>query len=189
MRNILVGLVVMLLTACSSVNTNWDYNPDVNFTQFKTYAWVQTQSGSEYHLDGLMDERVRNAVNDQLQAKGLTLVAADKADVLVNYLTKVDKELNVDTFTTNYGYSPFYDPNFIGPYWGPSANVSTQTVVREYNVGTLIIDIVDRKTDKLVWRGSLADTLKKQYTPQERITAVNEAVANILTNFPPKADK
>ena len=55
-----------------------------------------------------MDQRVRDAVNAQLAAKGMSLVDAKEADVLVNYHTKVDKKINVDTFNTNFGYHPYY---------------------------------------------------------------------------------
>lgn len=184
MKNILVGLAVLALSACSSMKSAWDYDPSTSFTQYKTFAWVTKKTNDAgYHLDGLMDQRVREAVNTQLVAKGMTLVDAKDADVLVNYLTKVDKKINVDTFNTNYGYNPYY-----GPGWGFGGNMQTQTTVREYEVGTLIIDIVDNKTDKLVWRGSVADTIRDKNTPEERVEVVNNAISSVLTNYPPKPD-
>ena len=91
MKNIFVALAVLALSACSSMKSGWDYDPSANFTQYKTYAWVAQKADSAgYHLDGLMDQRVREAMNSQLASKGMTLVDAKDADVLVNYLTKVD---------------------------------------------------------------------------------------------------
>lgn len=40
MKNIIVGLAVLALSACSSLKSGWDYDPSVSFTQYKTYAWV-----------------------------------------------------------------------------------------------------------------------------------------------------
>ena len=64
----------------------------------------------------------------------------------------------------------------------------SQTTVREYEVGTLIIDVIDHKTDKLVWRGSVADTIRDKNTPEERVAVINEAIATVMMNFPPKPE-
>lgn len=184
MKKVIIGLAVLALSACSSMKNSWDFDPGVNFTQYKTYAWVVKKTDDAgYHLDGLMDQRVRDAVNTQLSQKGFTKADAASADVLINYLTKVDKKINVDTFNTNFGYNPYY-----GPGWGWGGNMQTQTTVREYEVGTLIIDMVDNKTGKLVWRGSVADTIRDKNTPEERVAIINEAITNVMTNYPPKTD-
>ena len=184
MKNIFIALAALALSACSTMKAGWDYDPSASFTQYKTYAWVAQKSDStNYHLDGLMDQRVREAVNTQLVAKGMTLVDAKDADVLVNYFTKVDKKINVDTFNSNFGYSPYY-----GPGWGWGGNMQTQTTVREYEVGTLTIDFIDNKSSKLVWRGSVVDTIRDKNTPEERVKIINEAVASVMANYPPKPD-
>ncbi|MCE9685225.1 DUF4136 domain-containing protein [Shewanella sp. AS16] len=183
MKKLLLAVAVLALSACSSTKTSWDYDPGVNFTQYKTYAWVAKQmDGASYQLDGLMDERVRDAMNAELAMKGFKQVDMANADVLVNYLTKIDKKIDVDTFSSNFGYNPYY-----GPAWGWGAGMQTQTSVREYEVGTLILDIVDHKTNKLVWRGSLADTVRNKKSPQEKVQIINAAVASIMQNYPPKA--
>ncbi|MEZ9820450.1 DUF4136 domain-containing protein [Shewanella sp. 10N.286.45.A1] len=186
MKKVLVIIAALALTACSSLKTSSDYDPGVNFADVKTYAWVEKKTDkTAYHLDGLMDQRIRSAVNDQLQLKGLSLVDADKADVLVNYLTKVDKKINVDTFNSNYGYNPYY-----GAGWGRGMGMGhTQTTVREYEVGTLIVDLVDTKSGKLMWRGSVADTVRDKDTPEERIEVVNTAIGALLQTYPPQPEK
>ena len=188
----MIACAMLTLSACSSVDTSWDYNPDVNFSQMKTFAWsTADDDGSQYHLDGLMDERVRNAVDQTLAAKGLKMVAKDKADLLVNYLTKVSTKVNVNTFTNYYGYNPYY--SYYAPGWGWNgpwgAAPVTETQVSEYNVGTLIIDLVDAKTQKLVWRGSLGDIIRDKDTPRERVQFINKSVNEILANYPPKPNK
>ena len=64
----------------------------------------------------------------------------------------------------------------------------TQTTVREYEVGTLILDMVDRESGKLIWRGSVADTIRDKNTPEERVEVVNQAIAAMLINYPPKPE-
>ncbi|WP_350609356.1 DUF4136 domain-containing protein, partial [Pseudoalteromonas sp. 41-MNA-CIBAN-0057] len=58
-----------------------------------------------------------------------------------------------------------------------------------YEVGTLVIDIIDRESNQLIWRGAKDGRLKKKQTPSQREAAIKETVANILSNFPPKAQQ
>ena len=88
MKKVIVGLVALALSACSTLKTSSDYDPAANFNDVKTYAWiVKKTNDTTYHLDGLMDQRIRAAVDSQLSAKGIILTDAATADVLVNYLT------------------------------------------------------------------------------------------------------
>lgn len=184
MKKLIIAAAALALSACSSLNTSWDFDPGVSFNQYKTYSWIEKQGDEAgYHLDGLMDQRVRDAIESELNQKGFSKTDKVGADLLVNYLTKVDKKINVDTFNTNYGYNPYW-----GPGWGWGGHVQTQTTVREYEVGTLIIDLVDSKTGKLVWRGSVADTIRDKNTPQEREAKVREAVSSVMMNYPPKPE-
>ncbi|MFT5704751.1 MAG: hypothetical protein ACI8SK_000704 [Shewanella sp.] len=187
---ILAVFSLSALSACSSMKSSSDYDPAANFSDIKTFAWVQQKSQDDsYHLDGLMDQRVRAAVDNQLALKGLKLTNPETADVLVNYLTKVNKKINVDTFNTNYGYNPYgygYNPYGYGYGWGMSPAMNTQTTVREYEVGTLILDMVDRASGRLIWRGTVSDTIKNEDNPAERVGVVNKAVSSMLMDYPPK---
>ncbi|MEI6860232.1 MAG: DUF4136 domain-containing protein [Shewanella sp.] len=182
MKKVIVALVALALSACSTLKTSSDYDPAANFNDVKTYAWiVKKTKDNTYQLDGLMNQRIRASVDRQLAAKGISLTDVETADILVNYLTKVDKKINVDTFSTSYGYNPYY-----GRRWGYGGSINTQTTVREYEVGTLILDMVNRETGKLIWRGSVADTIRDQNTPEERIEVINHAISEILVHYPPK---
>ncbi|MCL1078299.1 DUF4136 domain-containing protein [Parashewanella spongiae] len=185
MKKILALLSILALGACSSLKGNWDFDPQVNFSNFKTYAWiVKKTDDSGYHLDGLMEQRVHDAVDAQLSAKGISKVDETSADILVNYLTKTDKKVDVDTFNSNFGYNPYYGRNW---WWGGSTQ--TQTTVREYEINTLMVDVVDNKTKKLIWRGSIKDTLKKNKTPQQKTESINKAISQVMANFPPKPNE
>ena len=62
-----------------------------------------------------------------------------------------------------------------------------QIDVYQYTQGTLVIDIVDAKTKTLVWRGSATGTVDgQQRSPEEMQQRVNNVVAQIMANFPPK---
>jgi hypothetical protein len=180
MKNIFVVAALALLTACTQT-PDWDYDKSVNFSNYKTFAWVEnaslTKDTNNYQINGLMEKRVRNAVNNQLsQQLGMTAADATQADVLVNYHASVDKELEVDTLNVGYGAR--------WGHWG--TGFQHDTTAREYEVGTLVIDIIDRASNQLIWRGAKEGKLKKNQSPEQREASIKETVANILSNFPPQ---
>ncbi|WP_392341365.1 DUF4136 domain-containing protein [uncultured Shewanella sp.] len=185
MKTLFIAAAVFALSACSTLKSTSDFDPSVSFEQYKTYSWVEKKNeDAGYHLDGLMDQRVRAAVETQLSQKGISKADKQNADLLVNYITKVDKKINIDTFNSNFGYNPYY-----GPRWGFGGSLHSETTVREYDVGTLMVDLVDNKTGKLIWRGTVADTVREQSTPEERINTINQAIGTVMMNYPPKPNK
>ncbi|WP_213608353.1 DUF4136 domain-containing protein [Pseudoalteromonas sp.] len=182
MKNLLIATAVLLLAACAKT-PDWDYDKSANFSNYKTFAWMPsaslTKNVNNYQISGLMEKRVREAVNNELQKQNMQLVDVAQADVLINYHASVDTKIDVDT--VNIGYGARWN------YWNMGYN--TQTTTREYEVGTLIIDVIDSASKQLIWRGAKEGRLKKNQTPAQRTQVVNETVANILSNFPPKAQQ
>ncbi|WP_051215914.1 DUF4136 domain-containing protein [Ferrimonas futtsuensis] len=179
---------ILALAGCSSVSTEYDYDEKVAFDGFTKWAWVEAtpDSGSaKYQMDGLNDRRIRDALTAQLSNAGLSQVPASDAQVLVNYLTQVEKKIDVDTFYTSFGYYPYYHSRH--GYWG--TGVQADTRVREYKEGTLVVDIIDAKTKQLLWRGSGTDTLKKNLTPEKRTEQVQKVVSAIFEGYPPGKEK
>lgn len=178
----LVGLFA--LAACSSrVKVQTDYNPNANFSGLHTFAWLPVppaRTGDPRADSAILAGRVRRSVIADLTSKGYREVAPNASpDFYVAYQAAVDQKINVQSTPAYYGY---------GGWWGgmPVA-MGTSTTVHQYELGTLILDIVDRERDDLIWRGSGQAKLKKNdtRTSAERDQAMREAVAAILADFPP----
>jgi hypothetical protein len=58
--------------------------------------------------------------------------------------------------------------------------------VTQYQQGTLIIDIIDMSDQKLVWRGTGSGVMSDSPSVEERTQNVNNAVNQILAQFPPE---
>ena len=69
-------------------------------------------------------------------------------------------------------------------YRGPSG-VSTY----QYEEGSLILDFVDAKSKKLIWRGSAKAQIDNVDTPEKSEKLINEAVKEILKEYPPSSSK
>jgi hypothetical protein len=90
----------------------------------------------------------------------------------------------VTEITNFYGYGGAYRPY---GWNGGMASANTTYNVQEYKDGSLIIDIVDSKTKKLVWEGIGNKEIDKPLKDPDKL--ISTAVASILAGFPPGSQK
>jgi hypothetical protein len=170
----------LVATGCSSISVRQDYDTQADFVAYKTYAWIQqptTAIGSAkaaQQMNTLLDKRIKDAVNTQLAAKGMTLVA-ENPDALVIYHTGIDNKVEVQDYGYTYPRYPY------GGWYGGG-----QVDVYEYNEGTLIVDLIDAKSDQLVWRGTATKVIDETASAQQREANLNEVIAKVFTQYPPK---
>lgn len=186
-RLIFFGFFAALLslsTGCSTISVTTDYNPNFNFTALKSYAWLdngQIPSSDARINNDLVIDRVRKAVEQTLAARGYVKTEEGSADFMVSWLGAIDKKIQVQTI--DHFYSPYgYGALHRDPYWG---GMMRSTTAYEYEVGTLIIDILDPNQHKLIWRGTGQERISDKKNPEEVEKGINEAVAAIMKDFPP----
>ena len=180
-RSLFVVLALLVPALAMAQKTSYDYEKTADFTSYKTYEFkAGTAVGQE-----LIDARIVSAIESQLAAKGLTK-ATGTPDVFVVYHMAFDKEKDISTYSSGYGggYGAY------GWGWGGGwAGGTTTTQVRDILVGTLVIDMADAKKGQLVWRGVGVKEVNTQTNPEKRDKSINNAVAKIFKNYPPKKKK
>lgn len=170
---ILPVLFLFILGSCSSIRVNSDYDKSVDFSQYKTYAFHK-RGIERVEISGLDKKRILNAIDVELRKKGMT--KSENPDLLVNIFTKERERIDVDQYYAGWGYGWGYGWN---PYlWGG------RTYVSSYVEGTLYIDLIDAKKKELVWEGEGVGYLTENREKKE--SQINEFVAKILAQFPPK---
>jgi hypothetical protein len=180
----LVGLVC----GCSTVQVESDWDPRVDFSGMSRYAWLpgpQQPTGDARIDNPLLDARLRKAIDAQLRAQGHTKTHPADASFLVGYHLSLDKVLRANTINDHYDYGyGTWD------YWGgPGTPGRSQTVIREYETGTLVIDIIESARYELVWRGSGSTSLERSTTPEREAKLVARVVGEILKGFPPDPEQ
>ena len=178
-----LGLVLTValaagLAGCSSLTVNYDYDTNVDWAKYKTYAWLGKESGSgtdapSSSLDsGLLAKRIRSSIEWEMEQRQMT--PSDTPDCLVVYHTGAQDKLQV----TDWGY------RYSDYYWGYGGR---QVDVYEYTEGTLVIDIIDAETKNMVWRGVGQKVIDQttQRTPEEIQERVDGVVNKIMESFPP----
>jgi len=167
-------LALLVVTAgCSSVEIDHDFDVHANFTQYKTFAWMPssapTTTTSISRPSGLLDSRIRNAVNTQMAAKGFTGDDANP-DILANYYAGAKDVVQVNDLGYGYGYHGWA---------GGGVDVST------YTEGTLVVDLFDAQTKQLVWRAVAQGAVSPGASPEEQEAKVNSVVAQMFAAYPP----
>jgi len=139
---ILVILIMFSGTSISAQKVSVGADPAVDVSRYKTYAWATEMVSPNPVVSGI----VVSSVDSQLFAKGLKKVATDP-------------ELTVVVFGSSES-----DIHVSNPSWAPSLNsLATGIAVGSHSFvitkGTLVVDMLDTKTNNSVWRGQATDTL------------------------------
>jgi hypothetical protein len=184
-KNLRLGMVFMLAAIYScgpSLKVTSDYDKAANFAQYKTFSLYQDAKVSDA-ISQLNHDRVINSIKSEMVKKGYQ-ENTSSPDVLVNAVAIFKDKVSVSATTDYYGYGGFYRPY----YWGGGMSSSTTNYnTRHYKDGSLIIDIVDANSKKLVWQGVGNKEIDKPAKDPDK--AISSAVASIMESFPPGAKK
>jgi len=165
MKNMIVGAVAVVMTAAVvyAQKVSVDSDPAAPFATYKTYAWVQGTPAP----NPLNEDRLHAAVDARLSGRGLAMnTTAQDVFVTTHVTTKERQELMVSGF----GY---------GPWWGGGYGTAT---VDTYVEGTLVVDLYDAKTKKMVWRGVATATASDK--PTKNAKKINKALDKMFEKFP-----
>ena len=171
---IAIGFIAM---SCSSVRVAADYDTGATFGNYRTYAFYKPGI-DKAKISDLDKRRILHAIDQALQKKGLT--KSKDPDLLVSIFTKENKEVTVGgngSMMMGWGWSPWCT-------YGQMGNtVSTTTQ------GSLYIDLVDAKTDQLVWQGLGEARLAPSEDVAKKEARIQRIVDEILTQFPPNSEQ
>ncbi|HID40117.1 MAG TPA: DUF4136 domain-containing protein [Calditrichaeota bacterium] len=170
--------VTIFMMSCSSISVVTDYDHERDFSHFKSFAIYKgkTIPGDELAQHPLIKDRILKAIKAELESKGFTYVDDESATFVVVAHAGTRKKMQV----TNWGSYGWYDP-WWGPYGGGGVDVS------QYDETTLVIDIVDAKDKKLVWRGKATKVVDESTTKDP--VELRKVVAKVLIYFPPQEEK
>jgi hypothetical protein len=167
-----LAVTALALTGCASMHVSSYVERGVDLRQYRTYAWgpADTFSTGDPRLDDnpFFDGRVRAAVENHLAARGFERMAGGAPDLLVHYHASVAQQIYARDIDRQYGYC---DDGDCRP--------------EVYDEGTLLIDLIDTRTNTLVWRGWAEDSFEGVVENQDWMEAeIDEAVARILETLP-----
>ena len=183
MRLVHLLSAALILTGCATYSVKYDFDPGANFRAYRTFEWYAGSKRAKGQANGgseIMDRRVKAAVERQLVAKGFAAATGTtEPDFLVTYYP-IYKERRYRTGTT-------VGVGFGGRYRHFGYGVGTRfSEVHHYKEGTIVVEIVDGRSNQLVWQSAAVGALTNIENPEDAQEQVAKAVADMLEKFPPK---
>lgn len=98
---LLVSSLLFTTGILSAQDVRYNFMPGTDFSKFHTYKWVNIEGGA--HPNQIVDAQIKQSVDSQLAAKGLSKTDDDKANLYIGYQTAVDREKQWNGFGTGGG--------------------------------------------------------------------------------------
>jgi hypothetical protein len=170
-RSVVLTVAALALHGCASLTVSSYVERGADLGKYHTYAWgpADTASTGDPRLDSnpFFDTRVRGQVEAQLNKKGFERTKGSP-DLLVHYHASVTQQIDTRNIDRNYTSCQQADCK---PF--------------VFEAGTLFVDLVDPRTNALVWRGWAEGSVEGLIDRQEWIEShVDNAVRKILQRLP-----
>lgn len=157
--------VVLVLSSCTSLRTAFDYDKEIDFAQYHSFAFYK-EGMEQLKVNTLDKKRFVQAIIDDLQSKGMKK-NTESPDLLINIIiTGKDKVSLTDDYPLGY------------VWWYPAPSIT----VRQYTESTIYIDLIDRAKNQLVWQGKGTDEFHASERNKE--ARIRETVTQILAQYP-----
>jgi hypothetical protein len=170
---VVVGLVAAVGVGCATMTAGSHVERGHDFSPYRTYDWGppdELPTGDpRLDQDPFFKDNVLGAIEKQLAARGLTLSASGAPDLRIHYHAVINRRLNVDRVDRDRGY----------------CTGNCQPDVTEYEAGTLVVDVVDTRDNRVVWRGWAQDAVGDMLEDRDAMARkITEAVTRILAQLP-----
>jgi hypothetical protein len=172
-------LAVLALTACGGgIDVKSDYDPAAvqAMNSYKTYSWATAKR--DQTVSNLNAQRIVEAVDNALKTKGFTKQASG-GDFQVAFIATTAQQTDYSTTNDYYGYG-------WGRWYGGAGMSTSRTTAYNWTQGTLVLDIVDGKSNEMVYRATAQAEVDQDLTPTERQARLNAGALKMLEKFPPK---
>jgi len=174
------AVAAIALAGCASgPDIRADHDKAADFGKYRTYGFVAQAGTDAGDFRSLTTQMLQNAASRQMEQRGYA--RAENPDLVINFTGKLEEKVDVESTPAPYygpgwGYRGWYGAPYGG--WG-----GTEVTTRRYNVGTLVMDVVDREKRQVVFQGGISSVVTKEMQ-QNREASINGAVEGIFSKYP-----
>jgi hypothetical protein len=173
-------VLLMMAGPAFAVKAYIDYDTEFDSTGKDTFAWAPTSETSLANTDPLLHSRIVNGIEYYLTMSGKHEVETDPA-LYVTYHTNTQEKVNINTSSYGYGYPGSWGGYYGRGYYGGGMGTSS-TTVSSYELGTLVVDVWDAETKKLIWRGT-ANNITITQNPEKMKKKLDKALKKMLDTW------
>jgi hypothetical protein len=171
------ALSTLLITAsCATTMTVSSHvERGLDFAPYRSFAWGPADAlptgDPRLDQDPFFKDHLQGAVEKQLAAKGIALSTSGRPELLIHYHANVRQRIDVNGIDRAYGYC---------------SEVNCPPATTEFEAGTLLLDVIDARTNRLVWRGWAQHAVTDILHDREKMArTIDQAVTRMLKQFPP----
>lgn len=154
--------IVLLVSGGAAKQVSFDAGAD--FSAYRSYAW---REGTPARNPSMQD-RIEDFVDAQLASKGLARVDAEPGLYVTTYV--LPDEVGLEELARRNALR----------FWSGATSVSPADV----GAGTLVVDLVDARSGRVVWRGVGSETVTGSFETMTR--KVESAVKKMFRRYPPE---
>jgi hypothetical protein len=167
--------VALAATACATMTVSSHVEPGLETAQYRTFDWGPADSlpvgDARLDRDPFFNDQMHGAIERGLALQGFTLAEpGGSPDLLIHYHANISQRIDVGAADQEFEFC---------------AGEGCDPLVTVYEAGTLVIDIVDARTNRVIWRGWAQDGIQDELADPQRMEAlIEQAVARMLARFP-----
>jgi len=179
-----VALSIALVSCKTKMEVTSNYDKSANFGDFKTFSFVEPKAGDMHFFEEkypkIVNEeninRLKESIIKEMEAKGY--VMASNGDLTVSYLVMLQTNTNLQSSPISAGTTPTYY-GYYGVSWGGVGG--DNIVTSNYRTGSLIINVVDSKSNNVVWFGNASGVMAAN--PSKSYTTIPIRVKEIFSKY------
>jgi hypothetical protein len=177
----LAALAALVAGCASGPDVRGDYDRSVDFGKYKTYNFLSVAGDNPAEFQSIAQQMMQQAASREMEARGY--VKSDNPDLLLNFKGKLEEKTDIQSTP-----APYYGPSYGYRGWGGApygmyGYGGTEVTTRRYNVGTLVMDVIDREGRQAVYQGGIEGVVTSKMM-KDRQGSIDNAVAAIFSQYP-----
>lgn len=168
----MVFAAAALVAGCATMNVSSHVERGLDLSRYQTYAWGPADAlptgDPRLDEDPYFNDYMTGAIERELAARGYRPANGDSPQLLIHYHANVTERFEVHGFEQPANCPPHCD------------------VVRTpYEQGTIVVDLVDTATNRVIWRGWAQDSVAAFLGDRTRLREqIDKAVAQMFQRLP-----
>lgn len=174
MKLTMAAIGALAAAGCATMNVSSHVERGLDVSRYHTYDWGPADTlpvgDARLEKDPFFQDHLYGAVEKALASRGFVWSTAGAPDLLVHYHANITERIDVDRLDAPRGYCL-------------ADGCSIPTI--QYEAGTLVIDVIDARTNRLIWRGWAQQAVKGMLADRDTMARqIERAIARMFSEFP-----
>lgn len=194
---ILPLLIIIILSACNPWKFASKYNKEVDFTKYKTFGLLNWDSHNDELVSPQTKKYILSSIKDEMEKRGY-VYQKDNADLQVSVYVIIQEETSYSAYSDHYaGYTGYgsvavgvgvgTDGVGVGAVGYGNVGMYPFTAVKhDFDVGTLVVDLLDHSKKQIIWQGVASGRLANEQAKEKN---VKRDISRLFQKLPVKIVK